>query len=49
VAHGRCDAAVGQFKVLGVHANALVWAYGGRPEFEFRKTRYLACHGATRP
>ncbi len=49
VVNGRCDEAVEQFKVLGEHADALVWAYGGKPVFEFVKTRYLACHGATRP
>jgi hypothetical protein len=49
VVNGRCDEAVEQFKALGVHADALVWAYGGRPEHEFKKTRYLACYGATRP
>ncbi|MFJ9781699.1 DUF4034 domain-containing protein [Amycolatopsis sp. NPDC101161] len=49
VVAGRCDEAVEQFKVLGAHADALVWAYGGKPVFEFVKTRYLACHGATRP
>lgn len=49
VAHGRFDEAVEQFKVLGEHADALVWAYGGKPIYEFVKTRYLACHGATRP
>jgi hypothetical protein len=49
VAQGRCDEAVAQFQVLGVHADANVWAYTGRPAFEFRKARYLACYGATRP
>ncbi|MGK3200484.1 DUF4034 domain-containing protein [Amycolatopsis sp. MEPSY49] len=49
VVNSRCDEAVEQFKVLGAHADALVWAYGGKPVFEFVKTRYLACHGATRP
>ncbi|WP_086849834.1 DUF4034 domain-containing protein [Amycolatopsis kentuckyensis] len=49
VVNGRCDEAVEQFKVLGVHADARVWAYTGRPEREFLTTRYLACYGATRP
>ncbi|MCR6481333.1 DUF4034 domain-containing protein [Amycolatopsis sp. OK19-0408] len=50
VVNGRGDEAVEQFKVLGTHADALVWAYGGKGAvFEFVKTRYLACHGATRP
>ncbi|MEU5259887.1 DUF4034 domain-containing protein [Amycolatopsis sp. NPDC021455] len=49
VANDRCDEAVEQFRVLGVHADASVWAYRGRPEREFLKTRYLACYGATRP
>ncbi len=50
VVNGRCDEAVEQFKVLGVHADALIWAFGGHGrEHEFKKTRYLACYGATRP
>ena len=49
VEQGRCDEAVEQFRHLGVHADANVWAYSGRARVEFRKTRYLACHGATRP
>ncbi|MEV6830837.1 DUF4034 domain-containing protein [Amycolatopsis sp. NPDC051102] len=47
VVNGRCDEAVEQFMVLGTHADALVWAYGGKPVHEFVKTRYLACHGST--
>ncbi|MEV5720072.1 DUF4034 domain-containing protein [Amycolatopsis mediterranei] len=49
VANDRCDEAVEQFKVLGVHADALVWAYDGKPVYEFVKARYLACYSATRP
>ncbi|MEV4599381.1 DUF4034 domain-containing protein [Amycolatopsis sp. NPDC049253] len=42
---GRGEEAVEQFRHLGVHADANMWAYGKKgPVVEFRKTRYLACH-----
>ncbi|MFF4595375.1 DUF4034 domain-containing protein [Amycolatopsis sp. NPDC001319] len=42
---GRGEEAVEQFRELGVHADANLWAYSRKgPVVEFRKIRYLACH-----
>ncbi|WP_326566853.1 DUF4034 domain-containing protein [Amycolatopsis rhabdoformis] len=41
---GRGEEAVEQFRHLGVHADALVWAYGNKGRIaEFKRVRYLAC------
>ncbi|MFI5607181.1 DUF4034 domain-containing protein [Amycolatopsis sp. NPDC051903] len=46
---GRGREAVEQFRHLGVHADAAVWAYSGKGRIvEFRKIRYLACYQATK-
>lgn len=49
VENGRNEEAVEQFRHLGVHADASMWAYSGNPVQTFLKTRYLACYGSTRP
>lgn len=47
---GRGDEAVEQFRHLGVHADARMWAYSAKgARTEFRKIRYLACYRTTRP
>ncbi|QRP51360.1 DUF4034 domain-containing protein [Amycolatopsis sp. FDAARGOS 1241] len=46
---GRGREAVEQFRHLGVHADATMWAYSGKgPIVEFRKIRYLACYQAAK-
>ncbi|MEC3975109.1 DUF4034 domain-containing protein [Amycolatopsis sp. H20-H5] len=49
VENKRYDEAVEQFRHLGTHADAIAWAYSGKPLQKFFTTRFVACANATPP